>query len=259
MKKSLILFLALIFLAPNLICSGVVSFRIGYFIPRADSDLWETEFEQMTFTKSQFQNTNFSFTYEYFFTQQISLTLGIDSYNKNKVGQYIGFVGLDDFYYDPVTDEFMDFAFPDDYIGDYFPAHTFNVSITPIQLSLKLTPLGRKGKFIPYIGGGIGFYVWRLRLMGDMIDFSDTWIYTDPDDGDIEVYPIYIVDARETSRVTVGYHGFGGVMVPVAQRFSLDVEFKYNYAHGELKEGFEGFDPFALGGIQISLGMNYWF
>lgn len=248
MKKSLILFLALIFLIPSFAFSNIFTFKTGLFIPRAQSDLWTTEFENMSFSKTNYTTTNFSFAYEYFLTREVSVVLGIDSYSKNKVGSYVDYVGIE------LVDG--DFAFPNDYIEDFFPTHLFNISITPIQLSLKLTPMGRTGKFIPYIGGGVGLYLWNVRLNGDMVDFDDVWVYV-PDD--IDIYPITTVDAWESNRISFGYHAFGGIMVPFTKRMTFEVEFKYNRAQGELKEAFEGFEPFDLSAYQISLGMNYWF
>ncbi len=248
MKKSLILLLALIFLTPSFAFSDIFTFKTGLFIPRAQSDLWTTEFENMTFSKTNYTTTNFSFAYEYFLTREVSVVLGIDSFSKNKVGSYVDYVGIE------LVDG--DFAFPNDYMEDFFPTHVFNISITPIQLSLKLTPMGRTGKFIPYVGGGVGLYLWNVRLNGDMVDFDDVWEYV-PDG--IDIYPITTVDAWESNRISFGYHAFGGIMVPFTKRMTFEVEFKYNVARGELKEAFEGFEPFDLSAYQISLGMNYWF
>ena len=248
MKKSLILFLALIFLAPSLAFSGIFTFKAGLFIPRAQSDLWTTEFDQMTFDKTNYNTTNFGFAYEYFLTREVSVVLGVDSFSKNKVGNYVDFVGIE------LVEG--DFAFPTDYMEDFIPTHVFNVSITPIQLSVKFTPLGRKGKFIPYVGGGVGLYLWNVRLNGDLVDFEDVWVYV-PDN--IDIYPIITVDAWENNRISFGYHAFGGIMVPFTKRMTFEVEFKYNRAQGELKEAFEGFEAFDLSAYQISLGLNYWF
>ncbi len=249
MKKSLILFLALIFLIPSLAFSNIFTFKAGLFIPRAQSDLWTTEFENMSFSKTNYTTTNFGFAYEYFLTREASLVIGVDSYSKNKFGSYEGLVGFE------LIDGY--FAFPiEDYEGNFFPAHAFNISITPIQLSLKLTPMGRTGKFIPYVGGGVGLYLWNVRLNGDLVDFDDVWVYV-PDG--IDIYPITTVDAWESNRISFGYHAFGGIMVPFTKRMTFEVEFKYNRAQGELKEAFEGFEPFDLSGYQISLGLNYWF
>ncbi len=248
MKKSLIILLALILLTPSLAFSNIFTFKTGLFIPRAQSDLWTTEFENMSFTKTNYTTTNFSFAYEYFLTREVSVVLGIDSYSKNKVGSYVDYVGI----------ELVEgnFAFPNDYMEDFFPTHIFNVSITPIQLSLKLTPMGRTGKFIPYVGGGVGLYLWNVRLNGDLVDFDDVWVYV-PDG--IDIYPITTVDAWESNRISFGYHAFGGVMVPFTKRMTFEVEFKYNVARGELKEAFEDFMAFDLSAYQITLGMNYWF
>ncbi len=251
MKKSLILLLALIFLTSSLAFSNIFTFKTGLFIPRAQSDLWTTEFDQMTFDKTNYTTTNFSFAYEYFLTREVSVTLGIDSYSKNKVGSYVDYVGI------ALVDG--DFAFPNDYVEDFFPSHSFNVSITPLQLSLKLTPMGRKGKIIPYIGGGVGLYLWNVRLNGDLVDFDDVWVYV-PDNIDVyAIKSIFPPDGVEDNRISFGYHAFGGVMVPFTKRMTFEVEFKYNVARGELKEAFEGFEPFDLSSYQITLGMNYWF
>jgi len=269
MKKSLILFLVLIFLTPSLAFSNIFTFKAGLFIPRAQSDLWTTEFENMSFSKTNYNTSNFGFAYEYFLTREASLVLGIDSYSKNKVGSYVDYIGYTNLYV-PSLDQLVDFAFPDDYINeDFFPTHVFNVSITPIQLSLKLTPMGRTGKFIPYVGGGVGLYLWNIRLNGDLLDFAEDWYYNElteeihsdnPDfSEDISIYPVDRVDAWESNRISFGYHAFGGIMVPFTRRMTFEVEFKYNRAQGELKEAFEGFEPFDLSAYQISLGMNYWF
>ncbi len=262
MKKSLILFLALIFLIPSLAFSNIFTFKAGLFIPRAQSDLWTTEFENMSFSKTNYTTTNFGFAYEYFLTREASLVIGVDSYSKNKFGSYEGLVGFE------LIDGY--FAFPiEDYEGNFFPAHAFNISITPIQLSLKLTPMGRTGKFIPYVGGGVGLYLWNVRLNGDLIDFADEWYYNEStgdihDDNpvageDIPIYPVLYDDWWESNRISFGYQAFGGIMVPFTKRMTFEVEFKYNRAQGELKEAFEGFEAFDLSSYQISLGMNYWF
>jgi opacity protein-like surface antigen len=273
MKKSVLVFLALVLLTPSLAFSEIVTIKIGFFIPNAKSDLWDIEFENMDFGRSHYFSSNFCFTYEYFATKQLSFTLGIDPYYKNKAGDYTGLIGYAALYVSDL-DEVYDFAFPDDYISeDFIPRHNFNVSITPIQFSMKLYPMGRQGKIMPYIGGGVGLYIWYVKIQGDLIDFNDEMYYNEvtgdvhkynPVPGeDISIYPVYFADLQETSRFTIGYHAFAGIMVPVAQRFSFEAEFKYNYAKGNFRTGddaeFIGFEAFDMGGYQISLGLNYWF
>jgi len=245
--------LASILLIPSFAFSNIFTFKVGLFNPRADSDRWTEEFDQMDFAKSSFVNTNFGFGYEYFATREISIAISIDSYHKKKTGIYEGYVG---YYYSSLGTDY-DFAYPDIYVGDFLPAHSYSVTITPIQLSIKLTPMGRKGGLIPYLGGGVGLYIWSTRVQGDWIDFNDEWYDFDEN---VSIYPIYLADVQDDNRFDIGYHAFGGFMAPFARRMSLEVEFKYNFAKGDLSEDkFEGYEAFDLNGFQISIGVNYWF
>jgi opacity protein-like surface antigen len=256
MKKTLGLLAILVLLLSGLGFSDSVSFRLGYFAPRANSDLWQIEFDNMTFTKSDFNALLFGFSYEHFLTREISLVIGLDTYSRIVVGDYRDYVGLS-------FDE-GDFAFPSDYIGDFNIRHQLSVSSTPIEVSLKLTPLGRKSGFIPYLGGGVSMYIWRVKLQGDIVDFTDVYVYDDPDFGPVDVYRIsyantsYANPGRET-RFAFGFHGFAGFMIPVASRLALEAEFKYYSGKGDLGSSFPDFQKFDLSGYQISLGLNYWF
>jgi len=252
MKKTIGLAAILVLLLPSLGMSGAVSFRLGYFIPRAQSDLWTIEFDNMDFQKSDFQNTTMGIYYEHFLTRELSLVVGVEGYSQTRLGYYRDFVGYS-------FDE-GDFAFPADlYEGDFSIAHNFSVSSTPIQLSLKLTPLGRRSGVIPYIGGGVSVYVWSVKLLGDTIDFTDEWFYEDPDIGDVPIYGIYESWLRAENRFSIGFQAFAGFMIPIARRLALEAEFKFNYGKGSLGESFQDFESFDLGGYQISLGANYWF
>jgi len=251
MRKNLILLFALFLLGPSLVFSDVVSIKVAYFVPRANSDLWKIEFDQMDFTKTNFHGTSLGFSYEYFFTKEISLLLGIDTYSRKKMGVYNEYVGE--------TIEGEDWAF--DYGEGFAISHVFDVSITPIQVSLKLTPLGRRTRVIPYLGGGAGIYLWTVRLYGNMIDFSIEEIFFDLTiNEEVIGNPIFATDAREENKISFGFHAFGGFMFPVGNRLSIDAEFKYNFVRGgSFTEGFEGFEPFDLSGYQISVGVSYWF
>ncbi|MGB7295509.1 MAG: hypothetical protein WBC70_07955 [Candidatus Aminicenantales bacterium] len=252
MKKTIGLIAILIFLLPGLGFSDAISVRLAYFIPRAESELWTIEFENMSFQKSDFQNATLGIFYEHFFSREISLLIGLDVYNKINLGAYRDYVGY--------SFAEGDFAFPYQYYdGDFDISHQFNVSITPIQASLKLTPLGRSSGFIPYIGAGLSLYIWSVKMRGDIIDFTDEWFYDDPDLGEVPIYGVYPTDARQESRFSVGFQGFAGIMFPIASRLALEAEFKYNYGKGSLGDTFEGFDDFDLSSYQISVGVNYWF
>jgi opacity protein-like surface antigen len=259
MKKRLTLAAVAVFAIAGSLLADTISFKLSYVIPRMKSDFWNIEFdENMSFTRSNFQDTSFGVAYEYFLTRELSLVFGVDTYGKSKGGFYRDWVGytLDD----------QDWAFPSDYEGEFSLSHSLYTSVTPLQVSLKVLPLGRRGRIIPYAGVGAGLYLWSLRMQGDMVDFNDEYVYEDPEFGDVPVYPVYIVDAwegRGFGRIAFGWQAFGGVMIPVANRLTLDLEFKSTFAKGKFSTGaeanFEGFAPLDLGALHVSLGINYWF
>lgn len=257
MKKRLVLFLALILMVPTFSFSRIFTFKAGLFIPRAKSDLWQVEFDNMDFKRSTYQNTNFGFAYEHFLTRQISVALGVDGYTKNKLGTYKS-------YFERVGESTIDgieYYYATDLKEGDALIHVFNVSITPIQLSLKLAPLGRGRKLIPYFGGGVGVYLWSLTRQGDLIDFDAQQEYIDLVSGESVLgFPILIEDSRENNKFTVGYHAFGGFMIAFTNRMTLETEFKYNIIEGKLSDGnFRDYARFDLSGYQVSLGLNYWF
>ena len=250
MKKYLLVSIALFLLIPGFAFSDLVTFKVGYFFPKANSDLWELEFEQMSFQKSDFQDTVFCFTYEYFLSNQVSLALSLDGYNEKKVGSYLDYVA------DIVDDQIYAF----DYGQGSSISHVFTVGITPLQASIKLTPFGRRASVIPYLGGGVGVYIWTVRLQGDTIDFSDPQEFYDQNLDEVVIgYPVYPTDIRIESKFTVGFHGLVGIMVPLANKISVEGEFKFNFASGNLDPSFQDFENFDLGGYQVTIGINYWF
>jgi opacity protein-like surface antigen len=255
MKKSLILIAALIVLIPALAYSSTLTLRLGYFFPRTQGgpdSLWNIEFQQMSFKKADFRETILGFSYEYFVTKELSLALSVDTYSKRKAGYYMDYVGY--------TFSEGDFAFPvSDYQGDFNITHGFNVSITPVEMSVKLMPLGRRTRLIPYVGGGISMYFWSAGIRGSMVDFTDEWIYSDPDLGDVTIYKIKQTDARENNRITFGYHAFGGLMFPIGNRITLEAEFRYRIGNGKFKDAFLDFEDFDLSGFSLTAGFNYWF
>ena len=253
MKKIFALLAFAVLLLPMLgFSDGSFSFRVGYFVPRADSDLWKIEFDQMSFRKSNFQTATFGLSYECFMTRELSLVFSADIYDRSRFGYYRDYVG--------VTVDKVDYAFPAaQFKGDFDITHSFGMTIVPLQASIKLTPFGRRGSVIPYVGGGVSLFLWNVRLQGDTIDFTNQFIYTDPVLGDVDVFGLTSTDAREDTRLAVGWHAFGGVSIPFASRAALEAEFRYNNGKGKLIDAFAGFEKFDLSGFQISLGINYWF
>jgi hypothetical protein len=265
MKKLIVLAAGLALFIPTLALADSFSLRVGYFMPGALSSsylaqhtdsLWAIEFDQMTFAKKDFRGGMYGATYERFFGPNFSLVLGVDTFSRRRLGDY----------WDFDQTEFTEgwFAFPvdlepADITSWYYISHSFKVNSTPVTLSVKICPLGRKTKLIPFVGGGVGLYFWSAALYGEMVDFSDPWVYTDPVLGDIDIYPVIDVNSRETD-MAIGYHAFGGFQFPIGYRATIDAEVRYHWAKGRFDDPwFVGFDDFELGGLALTVGFTYWF
>ncbi len=49
---------------------------------------------------------------------------------------------------------------------------TLKLRIVPITATVRVLPLGRRGGFEPYLGGGLGIHNWRYSEAGDFVDFT---------------------------------------------------------------------------------------
>jgi opacity protein-like surface antigen len=255
MKKFFALVIISLLLVPVVASANILTFRYGYLVPRfsgGPDSLWNIEFENMSLKKADYQSGMLGLAYEYFLNRNLSLVFSLDFYSRNKGGFYKDWTMFN--YSD------YDFAFPaQNYSNGELIIHSFEVSQTPIQVSLKVTPLGRRVRVVPYFGGGLGIYFWTVRIHGNMVDFSDPWIYDDPDLGQVTVYPVNYTLAEENNRLSLGYNAFGGVMIPIGNRITLDLGVRYQFFKATFRDAFEGFEKFDLSGYVLTVGFNYWF
>lgn len=269
MKKLIILVAALVILIPSLGFSDMMTIRLGYYMPRAlnsispqGNSLWDIELTQMSILKSDFRGSMLGGGYEFFLSPQLSFAVSVDFFNRENGGYYLDYVGLA---LDNV-DLQGDYAFPaDPYLleSDFEIMHTFHVSMTPIQFSLKFTPLGRKTRLIPYVGGGAGAYFLSATVRGSIVDFSQPELVNDanhPELGDFDIFPVVGANAHET-RVVLGGHVFAGIMFPIGYRLTLEGEARYHFAQTTFREAFPppDYGKFDLSGLSLSIGLNYWF
>lgn len=255
MKKIAVLAVAAIVCLPSLVHADLFSLRGGYFLPRASTSnpdsLWSIELSQMTFKRENFNAGIFGASYEFFVNKYVSLALTGDTYSRDRAGSYLDFLGI--------TVDNEDFAFSTaDITGDFTISHVFRVSSTPLQASIKLYPMGRRSRVIPYVGGGVGLYFWRVAIRGEAIDFSQPTDFVDNLGNPITGFPIFFSETRE-SGTSFGEHAFAGFMVPLGYRVTVEFEGRYHFAKAELTKAFEGFPPFDLNGLALSVGFNYWF
>jgi hypothetical protein len=265
MKKLIVLIFGLVVLIPSLAFSDMMTFRLGYYMPYSftssylsshPDSLFAIEINNMSFVPSDFRGSILGVGYEFFLTRQLSFAISADFFSHETGGFYKGWVGIN-----LNTTGFQgEYAFPyPQFSGQYEIQHSLDVSMYPVQFSLKFTPLGRKTRIIPYVGAGAGVYFLNVAVRGEMPDFNAGQAPPPPYQVPT-IYPVVLVDAHET-RVVLGGHAFAGIMVPIGYRLTLEAEARYHYARANFRSAFPASDygPIDLSGLSLSIGLNYWF
>jgi hypothetical protein len=94
--------------------------------------------------------------------------------------------------------------------------------IVPVTATLRVLPLGRRGAFQPYVGGGVGFFNWRYSETGDFIDRS------------VPGRPVFRA-SYEQSGTSMGPVAVFGARFPVGNG-TFGGEVRYQKAEGDLDE-----------------------
>ncbi len=110
----------------------------------------------------------------------------------------------------------------------------FTLEMAPITGMLRLFPFGDT-VVRPYVGAGIGLFVWRYREVGEFIDFYDYSILRDR----------FVAGGADVGGVVLG-----GLRVPLGDRLAAGVEVQYQRATGRLDLDDEFLaDRIDLGGL----------
>jgi hypothetical protein len=97
-------------------------------------------------------------------------------------------------------------------------------------------------RIVPFVGGGVGAFHYKLQQTGDFIDFQDSSVF-----GDTFVSQGWAPSAQV----------FGGVDVRVFKRMYVTIDGRYLWAADDLERDFIGFDPIDLAGFRLSGGVNF--
>ena len=110
----------------------------------------------------------------------------------------------------------------------------FHLQMVPITGTVRLFPLGDTA-VRPYVGGGIGLFMWRYSEVGEFIDFYDYSVFRDR----------FVASGADIGTVVLG-----GVRVPFGDSLAAGVEVQYQRATGRVgvDEGFLA-ERIDLGGL----------
>jgi hypothetical protein len=112
---------------------------------------------------------------------------------------------------------------------------TTRLRIVPLSVTVRAFPIGRTTPVQPYVGGGINFYRWQYREVGEFIDFSDPSL------------PVFDDAFTDDGTATGGTFLFG-VRVPIGRVMNVGGE-------GRWQGGTADLDPaLNFAGDRVDLG-----
>lgn len=220
--KRLAIGLAILGLSSGFLSSQSLNMKIGLFIPSMNSDLWQINLANLTFSKSDMINIYYAGEYEVFLDRNTSFSLEIGSYIRSFQGQYKDYTFADG---SPILQDIQ-------------------LRLTPVEANIKLYPMGRRYKVFPFIGAGVGVYAWTYQQYGDFINFEDDTVSQ---------------GFAETRRFAFGLNGRLGLVFRFHPRLAFALEGKYQYVKGHLNEFFQGFNSLDLGGFTANASVNIYF
>ncbi|UCH97734.1 MAG: outer membrane beta-barrel protein [Candidatus Aminicenantes bacterium] len=198
-----------------------INFKIGVFHPAMDSDLWETNMDNLAFTKQDMRDAYYGIEYEHFLNRFISFALEGGVYDNEHFSFYR------DYEYEDGSPIYQNLA----------------LRIISAEADFKLYPLGHRQRFCPFLGGGAGMYFWKYEQWGDFINFESGTVDED--------------EYAETSTYTVGFNAKAGFVARFSRNWGVLLEARYQHVKGELSSFFEGWEKLDLSGFTFSIGINF--
>ncbi|MEW5805746.1 MAG: hypothetical protein AB1756_00065 [Acidobacteriota bacterium] len=209
---------------------GSISFKLGLFRPDGDSHFWKETEEIFTFNSQDLKDLNVGVDFTTSINRILEFSIGVDYFHSSATSEYRDYIGDDGF---PIV-------------------HDTVLEIIPVQATFKVLPGGRYtegrrrlflNKIIPYIGGGLGLYLWEYRETGEFIDFGD------------ETLPIYY-DSFFSDGVAVGAHALAGLEIAFDSNWSILMEAKYNSVDDDLNNDFVDYGTIDLSGWNFTFGTS---
>ena len=218
-----------LFGAPN----ASLTLKVGYAIPRADSELFDFTREQLTVDKDDFNGVSIAGELGVRLSERADFTVGLGFTGSNTRSEFREWVDENDL---PIQQE-----------------TTFNTVPLSVGVKAYLFERGRSvGRLAwipgagvnPYVGVAVGPTWYRFEQFGEFIDFET-----------LEIFP----DNIYSDGVAFSGHVISGFDVNVSSRVYFTGEARYGWGSATLDDEFVGFDDLDLAGFQASGGIGFRF
>ncbi|MFC2172112.1 hypothetical protein ACFLU6_05710 [Acidobacteriota bacterium] len=207
--------------------------RAGMYLPSGNSLLWEQNEEFLTFRMADWNAFTYGFGFKLGANDHLNVNFCFDYYRKKRATQYRDYVNANGY---PITQD-------------------LKLTLVPLTVAAEFLPFGRyeEGrrkfgktpmKIQPFIGAGVGLYIYRYEEIGNQIDFRD-----------MSIYDAYFISEGQAGGVFIT----GGMDVPIGHNATFTMEGRYHWVKTPLSPDFVGFDDFDLGGAQFMFGFGYRF
>lgn len=196
-----------------------VALRLGTFSPRIDSGLWDDNLETFTIERDDFDAFVGGVEVAVELSEYADLALGVETSSRTVFSMYRDFVR------DDGTEIVQDLTW----------------RTTPVTAGVRVLPLGRFRRLVPYVTGGGGLYLYQYREEGEFIDFDTLDIF-----GDVFI---------DRGLAFGGYLG-AGAEVGVSELVFVFGEFRRHWVQGTHGDDFEGFGGFDLTSNQLTFGAS---
>ncbi len=224
MKKTAIFLSLIILLGMALpLQSGILWLKYGLFYPNCNSDLWETNFDNLILQKSDFNTSQLFMGYEIPINRHFGISIDLGSIEKTEVDS-----------------EYRDYVYEDGTTINQAIGYKIGI----FELNAKLYPMKKREMVAPYLQVGVGFYNVEYNQWGEFIDFEYGSVY----EGDFQ--------SKTTS---FGFNGAVGIIIRPTARFLIGAEGRYQMVKTNLSSEFEGFEPLDMSGASFSFMMGFIF
>ena len=195
--------------------------RVGAFVPRANSDLFQDAQELYGLKKSDWVGVYGGVEYNASLGGHVELGIGLDGYTRSNDTSYVRYTRPNDTEIE----------------------QTSELTVVPLSVSLKLIANPRRGAFTPYALAGVDAYFYDYKAFGDFIDFQLT------------NRPISY-DEFESTGVAPGFHVGGGLRVPVGDDLSITGEARYHFAKEvQMNDDFRA-NRLNVSGLAVTVGVH---
>ena len=183
--------------------------QLGGFVPHGEDarpidDVLRNNLDFLVFDLSDFSTFNINGEWEFPLNDKISGSLGLGFNTSSEPSVYLNYV----------EDNHTEIE------------QELKLRIVPFTAAIRLIPFGQHNPVQPYVGAGVGVFMWRYAESGEFVDFSNGDVFRDSFVG---------------TGANAGPVIFGGINF-VGDVFGAGFDIRYQSAEGDLPadQGFSG-------------------